>query len=308
MGRYTLRRLLQLIPVLIGTTFIIHFLVWQLPADPFDGRCGQRPCSEAFIARMNEQFHLDEPFYVQYFIFLGKMLTGDFGVSFNQVPVINLIEDAYPNTLKLALVALTIEAVIGVGAGVMTGLKRGGFLDNLVLVSSLFLMALPIVVVAFFMKYLFWAQLGWIEPNVSTEVRWSELIVPGFVLATTSMAFIARLMRANIAENSSADFVKTAKAKGLGSGRVVGVHLLRNSLIPVVTFIGLDLGNLMAGAIVTEGIFNINGVGLTIFRALSLQDATIVVPLATMLVLVYLFMNLLVDLLYGLLDPRIRYE
>lgn len=308
MGRYTLRRLLQLIPVLIGTTFIIHFLVWQLPGDPFAGRCGQRPCSEAFIARMTEQFHLDEPFYVQYFIFLGKMLTGDFGLSFNQVPVINLIEDAYPNTLKLALVALAIEAVIGIGAGVLTGLKRGGFLDNLVLVSSLFLMALPIVVVAFFMKFFFWAQLGWIEPNVSTEVRWSELIVPGFVLATTSMAFIARLMRANIAENSSADFVKTAKAKGLDSSRVVGVHLLRNSLIPVVTFIGLDLGNLMAGAIVTEGIFNINGVGLTIFRALTRQDATIVVPLATMLVLVYLFMNLLVDLLYGLLDPRIRYE
>lgn len=308
MARYTLRRLLQLIPVLIGTTFLIHFMVWQLPADPFSGRCGERPCSEAFIGRMTEQFHLDEPFYVQYFIWVVNTLQGDLGVTFNQVPVITLIENSFPNTLKLAVVALLIEAIIGVGAGVLTGLKRGGFLDNLVLVSTLFLMALPIVVVGFVMKYVFWSQLGWINPTVSSEVRWSELIVPGFVLATVSMAYIARLMRANIAENSRADYVRTAVAKGLGNGRVVGIHLLRNSLIPVITFLGIDLGSLMAGAIVTEGIFNINGIGLTIFRALGRHDATIVVPLATLLVLIYIFSNLIVDLLYAVLDPRIRYE
>ncbi|MQA61365.1 MAG: ABC transporter permease subunit [Actinophytocola sp.] len=308
MGRYTLRRLLQLMPVLIGTTFLIHFMVWQLPADPFAGRCGERPCSEAFIARMTEQFGLDQPFYIQYLTWLKNAVQGDFGVTFNQVPVITLIENSYPNTLKLALVALAIEGVIGITAGVLTGLKRGGFIDNLVLVSTLFLMGLPIVVVGFAMKWIFWSELGWISPTVSTEVRWSELIVPGFVLATTSMAYIARLMRANIAENSRADYVRTAVAKGLENKRVVGVHLLRNSMIPVVTFLGLDLGNLMAGAIVTEGIFNINGIGLTIFRAIGRHDATIVVPLATLLVVIYIFSNLIVDLFYAVLDPRIRYE
>jgi oligopeptide transport system permease protein len=147
-----------------------------------------------------------------------------------------------------------------------------------------------------------------ITPSVQSPISFGELIVPGIVLGSVSMAYIARLMRANIAENIRADYVRTATAKGLKRSRVVGVHLLRNSLISVITFLGLDLGSLMGGAIVTEGIFNIPGVGNAVFRAIGGHDTTVVVPLVTILVLVYLLMNLLVDLLYGVLDPRIRHD
>ncbi len=190
----------------------------------------------------------------------------------------------------------------------LTGLRRNGFLDNLVLVSTLFLIALPVFVVGFVLQWLLGVQWGIIKPTVSSEMRWSELIVPGFVLGSASVAYIARVARTSIAENRRADYVRTAIAKGLPMRRVVGVHLLRNSLIPVVTLLGTDLGALMGGAIVTEGIFGINGIGRQVFRAIITKESATVVGIVVVLVLVYLVMNLLVDLLYAALDPRIRYE
>jgi oligopeptide transport system permease protein len=193
-------------------------------------------------------------------------------------------------------------------AGVMTGLRRGRFLDNFVLVSSLFLISIPILVIGYAAQWYLGIKWQLVNPTVSSEAPWNELIVPALVLASASIAYVARLSRTSIAENLRSDYVRTATAKGLTRGRVVGVHLLRNSMIPVVTFIGLDLGALMAGAIITEGIFNIQGIGGTLYRNIVQHDSTIVVPIVTVLVLVYLIMNLIVDLLYGVLDPRIRYE
>ncbi|RJL33117.1 ABC transporter permease [Bailinhaonella thermotolerans] len=308
MGRYTLRRLLQLIPVILGTTFLIHFLVWNLPGDPFAGRCGERPCNPAYIERMTELYNLNDPLIIQYGKYLLNLLQGNFGEDFRGVPVAETMAEVWPNTVKLAVVALSIEIIIGIGAGVLTGLKRGGFLDNLVMISTLFLMSLPVFVIGYLLQLTLGLQLGIIRPTVSPEMPWSELIVPGFVLASLQVAFTARLTRASIAENMRADYVRTAVAKGLPRRRVVGVHLLRNSLIPAVTFLGTEVGALMAGAIVTEGIFNINGVGQTIYRGIITHDATAVVPMVTVLVLVYLLATLLVDLLYAVLDPRIRYE
>ena len=184
----------------------------------------------------------------------------------------DIIATAYPNTLKLAAMALVIEAVIGLTAGVLTGLRRNGFLDNLVLVSTLFLIALPVFVVGFVLQWLFGVKWGIVTPTVSNEMRFTELILPGFVLGSASLAYIARLTRTSIAENLRADYVRTADRQGPAERRVVGVHLLRNSLIPVVTFLGTDLGALMGGAIITEGIFNIHGVGFNLFRAIVTKD------------------------------------
>ncbi|KAB1152021.1 ABC transporter permease [Micromonospora sp. DT46] len=308
MGRYLLRRLLQLIPVFIGTTFLIYWLVWSVPGDPFAGKCGERPCPDSFVNMMTEKFKLDEPLIVQYGNYMKNLFQGDFGQTFGGREIGDIIATAYPNTLKLALVALAIEAVIGLTAGVLTGLRRNGFLDNLVLVSSLFLIALPIFVIGFVAQWLLGVQWGIVKPTVSSEMRLSELIVPGFVLGSASMAYIARLARTSIAENRRADYVRTAIAKGLPMRRVVGIHLLRNSLIPVVTLLGTDLGALMGGAIVTEGIFQINGIGRQVYRAIITKESATVVSIVVVLVLVYLLMNLLVDLLYAALDPRIRYE
>ena len=308
MGRYAIRRLLQLVPVVLGTTFIINFMVWQLPGDPFAGRCGQRPCPDAYITAMREQFGLDQPLLVQYWNFLKNLLTGNLGTDFNGVSVAGQLGDAWPITIRLALMAVAFEAIIGIGAGVLSGLKRGGFIDNVVTLSTLFLLSMPIFVTGYLLQWLLGVRLGIITPTVPDEATVPQLIVPALVLASLNMAFTARLTRTSIVENLRSDYVRTAVAKGLTNRRVVGVHLLRNSLIPVLTFLGTEIGSLMSGAIITEGIFNIHGIGGLLWRAINGQDYTIVVPVATLLVLVYLVSNLLVDLLYGVLDPRIRYE
>ncbi|MBB5824374.1 ABC transporter permease [Micromonospora carbonacea] len=308
MGRYLLRRLLQLVPVFIGTTFLIYWLVWSVPGDPFAGKCGDRRCPDSYINFMTEKYQLDESIWVQYATYMKNLFQGDFGITFNNREVGDIIATAYPNTLKLAVVALAIEAIIGLTAGVLTGLRRNGFFDNLVLVSTLFLIALPVFVVGFVLQWLLGVKWGIVHPTVSSEMRLTELLLPGFVLGSASTAYVARVARTSIAENRRADYVRTAIAKGLPMRRVVGVHLLRNSLIPVVTLLGTDLGALMGGAIVTEGIFGINGIGRAVLRAIVTKESATVVSIVVVLVLVYLLMNLLVDLLYAALDPRIRYE
>lgn len=308
MGRYILRRLLQLVPVFLGTTFIVYALVWALPGDPFAGKCGDRPCSPAYIAKMTETYHLNDPLIIQYFKYLGKLFSGDFGENFRGQDIASLIAHDYPVTIRLAIIALLIEGVIGISAGVLTGLRGKGFVDNLVMVTTLFLIAIPVFVTGFLIQVYLGTELGWIKPTVGSSARWGELIAPGFVLGSLSMAYVARLTRTSLLENKSADYVRTAVAKGLPGSRVVGVHLLRNSLIPVITFLGTDLGQLMGGAIVTEGIFNIHGIGNEIFKAINGKDGATVTGIVTLLVLVYLVMNLLVDILYAVLDPRIRYD
>lgn len=308
MIRYVLRRLLQLIPVFFGTTFLIYTLVWAVPGDPFSGKCGQTACPQAYIDLMTEKFHLNDNLIVQYFKYLGSLFTGDWGETFNGNSVGELIGNSYPITLRLALVAVLIEAVIGLTAGVLTGLRGKGFLDNLVLVSTTFLISLPVFVTAIVLQIVLGTELGIIDTSVSNDPSVGELIVPGIALGSLSMAYVARLTRTSIAENRHADYIRTAIAKGQPDSRVVGIHLLRNSVIPVLTFLGTDLGALMGGAIVTEGVFNINGLGGLIFRGIQNRESATVTGVVVLLVLVYLLMSLIVDLLYAVLDPRIRYD
>lgn len=308
MGRYVLRRLLQLIPVFIGTTFLIYFLVWAVPGDPFTGMCGERPCPPQFVASMTEKYNLDDNVVVQYLKYMGTLLTGDFGETYAEQPISELIGNALPVSLRLAIVAVVIETVIGVTAGIVTGLRGRGFLDNLVLVSTLFLVAIPTFVIGFVIQIVLGFQLEILTPTVSSEATWSELIIPGFVLGSLSMAYVSRLTRTSIAENKRADYMRTALAKGQPRRRIVGVHLLRNSAIPVITFIGTDVGNLMGGAIVTEGIFGIRGVGKLVYDGILEKQGAIVTGVVVLLVIVFLVINLLIDLLYAVLDPRIRYD
>jgi oligopeptide transport system permease protein len=308
MGRYILRRLLQLIPVFIGSTFLIYALVWALPGDPFSGKCGQRACPQAYVDMMTAKYNLDDSLPIQYFKYLGKLFSGDFGETFSGNSIGEMMANAAPITIRLAVIAVVIEAVIGIGAGILTGLRGKGFLDNLVLLSTLFLISLPVFVTGIVLQLLLAGEWGIINPSVSADATVGELIVPGFVLGSLSMAYIARLTRASISENRRADFVRTAIAKGQPNRRVVGVHLLRASVIPVITFLGTDLGALMGGAIVTEGVFNINGLGGLVFRGIQEKDGATVTGIVVLLVIVYLLMSLVVDLLYAVLDPRIRYD
>jgi len=308
MGRYVLRRLLQMIPVLIGTTFIIFTMVWALPGDPFAGKCGDRGCSPEYIATVTEQLGLNDPLLVRYWNYLVGLVQGDFGTTLSGIDVLDRIQQVYPTTIKLAAVAIFFELVIGIGAGILAGLRKGGFADSLVLVTTTFLISIPVFVLGTTLQLLFGVKLGWFPATVGAGAPWFDLILPGFVLASLSMAYVARLMRTNLVENLRSDYVRTAVAKGLPRRRVVGIHTLRNSLIPVITFIGADFGTLLGGAIVTEGIFNVNGVGGLTFRSIRAREGAMVTGVITVLVLVFLLVNLLVDLLYAVLDPRIRYE
>lgn len=306
MGKFVIRRLLQMIPVIIGVTFIIYAAVFAL-GDPTVGRCGERACPPGYIAAFRAEYNLDKPLVLQYLLYMGNVVQGDLGTNFFGNEVSEELLSRFPTTLKLGVMALVIETVIGIIAGVLAGIRRGKFIDNLVTVSTLFLISIPIFVIGAVAQLVFGVRLG-IFPVTATQGTLSQLIMPAFVLASASVAYIARLMRANLAENLRADYVRTAKAKGLTNTRTVGVHTLRNSLIPVVTYIGIDIGALMGGAVVTERIFNINGIGNFLFRSISQKDGTSVVSTVVCLVLIYLIVNLLVDVLYGLLDPRISHD
>lgn len=308
MGRYIARRLLQMIPVVIGATFIIHAMVFALPGDPTAGKCGQRACPESFVQRFRAEHNLDDPLPIQYGKYLVKLAQGDLGTSFYGVPVREELSRRYQVTAKLALVALAFEGIIGIIAGVLAGVRKGRFIDHLVLVSSLFVISIPIFVIGSVLQIVFGVRLGWFPVTVSSQATLYELLMPGFVLGSVSIAYVARLTRTNLADNLRADFVRTAIAKGLTRGRAIGLHALRNSVIPVVTFIGADFGTLLGGAIITERIFNVQGVGGYIYRGIFARDGASVVGAVTALVIVYLLVNLLVDLLYGVLDPRISHD
>jgi oligopeptide transport system permease protein len=305
-GKYIIRRLLQMIPVIIGVTFIIYVAVFAL-GDPTAGRCGERPCPESYIAKFRADYNLDKPLIVQYLLYMGNLVQGDLGTNFFGNRVVDELAARWPVTFKLATMAVIIESVIGISAGVLAGIRRGKFIDNLVTVSTLFLISIPIFVIGSFAQLIFGVRLGWF-PVTATQGTTYQLILPAFVLASASVAYIARLMRANLGENLRADYVRTAKAKGLSNRRTIGVHTLRNSLIPVITFIGIDIGALMGGAIVTERIFNINGIGYFLYRSIGQKDGASVVGTITCLVLIYLLVNLIVDVLYGFLDPRISHD
>ncbi len=304
MGRYIVRRLLQMIPVVIGTTFLIYALVFAMPGNPAEGRCGERACPESYIAAFNQEYNLDRPLLVQYAIYLGRLLQGDLGTNFYRNEVAQELLARYPTTLKLALIAIVFEMGVGIFAGVLAGVNKGKFIDNVITVSTLIVISIPVFVIGGLAQLVFGLRLEW-APVTATQGTWGQLLLPGLVLGSLSLAYVARLTRTNLVENLRADYVRTAKAKGLTWGRTVGLHTLRNSLIPVITFIGYDFGALMGGAIVTERIFNINGIGNFIFRSISQRDGVSVVGAVTCLVLVYLLMNLIVDVLYGVLDPRI---
>ncbi len=307
MAWYIVRRLLQMIPVFLGATLLIYGMVFLVPGDPIQALAGSKPLTPAVADQLRARYNLDKPFLVQYLLYLKGILTLDFGTSFSGRPVSEELARAFPVTLKLAIMAVAIESVFGIFFGVFAGLRKGKLFDSTLLVVSLIIIAVPIFVVGFLAQFFLGVKWGIAPVTVGGDASFGRLLVPAIVLGSLSFAYVLRLTRNSVAENKDADYVRTATAKGLSRRRVVTVHILRNSLIPVVTFVGADLGALMGGAIVTEGIFNINGVGGALYQAVTRGEPPTVVSFVTVLVVIFLLANLLVDLLYAALDPRIRY-
>ncbi|MFE4333591.1 ABC transporter permease [Streptomyces sp. NPDC056831] len=307
MGRYVARRLLQMIPVFIGTTLLIFLMVHILPGDPIRAMWGDKAADPAQVEALRHKFGLDQSIPMQYFDYMVKLFHLDFGETFGGRPVWDEMSRAFPVTIRLTIVAMVIEMIVGLGLGAWAGLKAGKAPDTGVLIFTLVVISIPVFILGYVARFIFADTLHWVAPNVEDSMDITQLFLPGFVLAMLSMAYVARLTRTTFAENLRADYMRTALAKGLPRRRIVGVHLLRNSLIPVVTFLGTDVGGFIGGAVVTEGIFNVQGVGNLLYRALQQREGSTIVGVVTVFVLIILVINLIVDLLYAVLDPRIRY-
>jgi oligopeptide transport system permease protein len=325
-GRYIVRRILQFIPVFVGATFLIYALVFALPGDPIRALAGEKPLPPSVYAELVDRYNLNDPLPIQYAKYIGIMpdedtgefsgvLQGDFGTSFSRRDVGAIMVQRIPVTAKLAVMAFVFEIVLGLTAGVLAGLRRASFMDTLVLVSTTAIISIPVFVLGFLGQLVLGVKGVPIFPGYhikfpvnASSGDFGALVLPAIVLGSVSLAYVARLTRTSLVENLRADYVRTATSKGLPRRAVVGRHALRNSLIPVITYLGIDLGSLMGGAIITEGIFNVPGIGTEVFRAVRQQEGVVVVGIVTFLVIIFMVSNLIVDIMYAWLDPRIRYE
>ncbi|MFF0720621.1 MULTISPECIES: ABC transporter permease [unclassified Micromonospora] len=311
MFRFIVRRLLQMVLAFFGTTLIVYALMFAGQGDPIQALAGERPVTEAQRAYLTEKYHLDATgvggFFYRYVDYLSNLLRGDLGESLTGRSIGDILATAWPVTIKLALIALAVAVIFGVTAGVLAGIRRAGIFDNATLLLTLLVLGIPTIVLAPLAQYFLGVRWQVFPPTAGADPDFRSLLLPGIVLGSLSLATALRLTRTSVAENLRADYVRTARSKGLPNRRVVSVHVLRNSLIPVITFLGVEVGNLMSGAIITEGVFNIPGVGFNLFRGIRTEDGPLVVGIVSVLVVVYLVSNLVVDILYAVLDPRIRY-
>jgi oligopeptide transport system permease protein len=306
MNRYLLYRALSAIPVLLGTTLVIYAAVYAMPGDPVQTLAGPGTVvSDSMAHAIREHYHLDQPFLVQYGHYLLGLLHGDFGVDLNGNQVASIIAGSWPVTLKLALTTWVLEGVIGVGLGVLAALRAGKGTDFLVLGGSTLVLGVPYFITAYVAQIVFGVKLGWLPVSGVTAGWPLSYLVPAACLALFGLPEIARLTRASVLETMRAGFVDTAVAKGLSRQRIMLAHVLRNSLVPVTSMLGVNLGYLLSGTILIEGIFNLPGLGYQIYQGIQLHNGPVVVGISTLLVLVFLLVNLAVDLLYGVLNPRI---
>ncbi|KZE88476.1 ABC transporter permease [Microbacterium sp. TNHR37B] len=301
-------RIAEFVLVFIGVTFIIYATVWALPGDPIAALGGDRPLPDNVVAQLRAQFHLDDPLWLQYLRYLGGLFTGDLGTTFSGVPVAERMASRWPVTITLALTAWIIEVVIGVVLGLVAGLRRDSAIDRTVLFGTILATSIPIFVVAVSAQLLFGLHLGWL-PIAGTDAGWPvAYILPAAVIAIFGLASIARLMRGSVIDSMESDFVRTLRAKGMPGSRIVGLHVMRNSVAPVLTFVAIDLGFLLGGAVVVEGIFNLPGIGQLLFSAIRTHEGPTVVGVGTTLILIFLVLNVVVDLLNSMLDPRSRHD
>ncbi|MCA1055602.1 ABC transporter permease [Rossellomorea aquimaris] len=334
MFQYTIRRLLQLIPVLLGMTLIVFFIIRAIPGDPAQVILGQQATKEA-VEALRLQLGLDNPWYVQYFNYLGGLFTGDLGESLRtKVEVSSEIWPYLAATFELAIVAIIIAVVIGVNAGIISAWFQNSWFDYTAMILALIGVSMPIFWLGLMEQWVFGLQLDWLPTTGRENIRnpvesitnlylidtlmqgdfkqfvevVKHLILPGIALATIPMAIIARMTRSSMLEVMRADYIRTARAKGLKMFWVVYKHSLKNAIIPVLTVIGLQMGLLLGGAILTETIFGWPGIGRYIYEAIGYRDYPVIQSGILVVATIFVTINLIVDLLYAAVDPRIKYN
>ncbi|WP_191566230.1 ABC transporter permease [Metabacillus idriensis] len=333
MVSYTVRRIGLLIPVLIGMTLVVFSIIRAIPGNPAQVILGQRATQEA-IEKLTHQLGLDQPWYIQYFDYVGGLLTGDLGQSIRTGAQISQEMIPYlAATMELTMFAMIIAIVVGINAGIISAWFRNSWFDYLAMVIALIGVSMPIFWLGLMEQYVFSIQLGWLPTTGREEIRnpvdsitnlylldtllqgrfdqftevLRHIILPGVALATIPMAIIARITRSTMIEAMESDFIRTARAKGLHMFWVVYKHALKNAIIPILTIIGLQTGLLLGGAILTETIFGWPGMGRYIFDAISSRDYPVIQSGILIIATIFVFINLIVDILYAAIDPRIKY-
>ncbi|MEA0556109.1 ABC transporter permease [Lysinibacillus irui] len=334
MLHYMGRRLLQLIPVLLGMTFIVFMLIRAIPGNPAQVILGQQATKEA-VEALNASLGLDKPWYTQYFSYLAGIFQGDLGVSLRtKLPVSEEVFPYLAATAELAFFAMIIAIVIGVNAGIISAWFQNSWFDYIAMVVALVGVSVPVFWLGLMEQWTFSSQLGWLPTSGRDDVRnpvtaithfylldtlmqgrfdqfievLKRLILPGVALATIPMAIIARITRASMLEVMRSDYVRTARAKGQKMFIVVYKHALKNAVIPVLTVIGLQTGLLLGGAILTETIFSWPGIGRYIYDAIGFRDYPVIQSGILIVAFIFIMINLIVDLLYTVIDPRIKYK
>ena len=332
MLRFSVRRLLQLIPILFGLSILLFAWLRLLPGWPATALLGERATPER-IAAINHAYGLDQPIWVQYWSYLTRIVRFDLGDSIqNGRPVTDVLRTQFPGTIELTIAALIFAVGVGVPLGYFAARRQGGPLDGLSVVGSLIGVTIPVFFLAFLLKYVFAVKLGWLPPSGRQDVRldathitnffvldgiltreydasWDaikHLILPAIALGTIPLAIIVRITRASVLEVVNEDYVRTAEAKGLTTAVIRRRHLLRNAMLPVVTTIGLQMGLLLSGAILTETVFAFPGIGQEIYSSILNKDYAVLQGAILVIAILYVVINLIVDLLYGVLDPRVR--
>jgi peptide/nickel transport system permease protein len=301
---YVLRRLWEGIPVLIGISLITFILMNVVPGDPVTAMFEKR-ADPATIARIRHELGLDRPLPVQYAHFLWGAVRGDLGDSFvTREPVTRMIARALPTTLQLTGAAVAVMLALGLSFGILAALRHNTWVDYLAAVTTLSFIAAPLFWVAILAQIIFGLKLDWLP--ISGYGSWLHLVLPSLVLGSRYAASIARYTRSAMLDVLHQDFVRTAAAKGLAPARVIWKHALKNALIPVLTVVGLDIGGLLTGSILTESVFGLPGLGLVTIQALGARDFPVIQGTVLFTATVFVLMNILVDISYSLVDPRIR--
>ena len=306
MGAYLIRRVIQLVLVVLGATMILFICLFVLPGDPVGSLAGsERSRDPAVVQELRDRYGLDDPLPVQYVNYVKRLGQGDLGEDYTQRRSVNeILGPKLVNTAKLASAAILIDVALGLFAGIIAALFRYSFWDVLVTAITTVVIGFPTFVIGMLLLNFFAVKLQVLPLISAGDLK--SLILPAFTLAIVDAALVARLMRGTMLEVLRADYVKTAVAKGVPRRAVLLKHVMRNSIIPVVTYLGISFGTLLGGALITEAIFNWDGIGLALVNAIQTQNNPIVVGVVTYSVAVFVLLNLFVDVLYAVLDPRIR--
>jgi peptide/nickel transport system permease protein len=307
MLRYVGQRLLLSIPTVLLVTLLVFLMLHLTPGDPAEIFLGENRSTPELLAQVRQEMGLDRPLHVQYLSYMGNIARGDFGRSLqNNRPVLDEILGRLPSTLELTVAALAIGIVLGVSLGIISALKHNTWIDSLAMVLALFGVSMPIFWLSLLLIFVFSVQLNWFPAIGQGGIE--RLVLPAVALGLLSSSTLARLVRSSMLDVMNQDYVRTARSKGLRERSIVLRHALKNAMIPTVTVIGLQFGQLLGGAVITETIFARRGLGKLYVDSILSKDFTMVQALTLLIATTYVVINLLVDLSYAALDPRIRYD